>query len=242
MKIILYIIPTYLATLITTSDFIMFAPCVAAIILTIIYKEKLRNLLKLGSLKYAIYGLGASLSAFLIYVFLASLFNLANIGFSEEVISFHGDNFTALWKWLIYVGPSYFIISMIFAIGEEIGWRGYLLPKMKTRISNFYYRAIVVGLIWGIWHIPAVGMSFKMFIFLINVCFLSIIYTYLYDKQNSFLPAGIAHAAHNLLFNSFAPMIITPIAYDIFFDEEGLLVTIAYGILVAIIAKKKGAK
>uniref|UniRef100_UPI0038737CAB CPBP family intramembrane glutamic endopeptidase n=1 Tax=Wolbachia endosymbiont (group A) of Andrena haemorrhoa TaxID=2953976 RepID=UPI0038737CAB len=45
-------------------------------------------------------------------------------------------------------------MSIIMSLGEEIGWRGYLLKNLKSKISNFYIRAIIVGIIWSVWHIP----------------------------------------------------------------------------------------
>ena len=39
--------------------------------------------------------------------------------------------------------------------GEELGWRGYLLPKLTKGLSKFS-ATIITGLIWGIWHIPII--------------------------------------------------------------------------------------
>ena len=43
----------------------------------------------------------------------------------------------------LYAGP----------LGEELGWRGFLLPEFQKRYSNLK-SAIIIGLIWFIWHIP----------------------------------------------------------------------------------------
>jgi membrane protease YdiL (CAAX protease family) len=46
------------------------------------------------------------------------------------------------------------LFNMLFALGEELGWRGYLLPRL---IPMGQGRAILLsGVIWGIWHWPAI--------------------------------------------------------------------------------------
>lgn len=49
-------------------------------------------------------------------------------------------------------------INMIPAFGEEVGWRGMLLPTLAERMPT---RAAVVvsGIIWGLWHAPAIAMG-----------------------------------------------------------------------------------
>lgn len=44
-------------------------------------------------------------------------------------------------------------INMLFAIGEEVGWRGYMYPILKERFGRSIGR-ILGGVIWGIWHWP----------------------------------------------------------------------------------------
>ena len=46
------------------------------------------------------------------------------------------------------------LINTLFALGEELGWRGFLLPEL---LPMGEWKAILVsGVIWGIWHAPAV--------------------------------------------------------------------------------------
>jgi len=39
-------------------------------------------------------------------------------------------------------------------VGEELGWRGYALPRLLERFSPFV-ATLILGLIWAIWHVPA---------------------------------------------------------------------------------------
>ncbi|MCR5066575.1 MAG: CPBP family intramembrane metalloprotease [Erysipelotrichaceae bacterium] len=46
-------------------------------------------------------------------------------------------------------------INMIPALGEEIGWRGFLYPQLKKRFGHFAGN-ILGGIIWGAWHWPLI--------------------------------------------------------------------------------------
>jgi hypothetical protein len=46
------------------------------------------------------------------------------------------------------------VVNSLFALGEEIGWRGFLLPKL---LPLGRMRAhIVLGIIWALWHLPLI--------------------------------------------------------------------------------------
>ncbi len=56
---------------------------------------------------------------------------------------------------VVIIGP---VINIIPTLGEELGWRGYLLPKLRNIVSD---RAalIITGVIWGVWHAPIIAMG-----------------------------------------------------------------------------------
>ncbi|MEQ7874342.1 CPBP family intramembrane glutamic endopeptidase [Sphingomonas sp. ASV193] len=48
----------------------------------------------------------------------------------------------------------YFLLILPFsAVWEELGWRGYLLPRLLDRM-NEVSAALLIGVIWGVWHLP----------------------------------------------------------------------------------------
>jgi membrane protease YdiL (CAAX protease family) len=49
------------------------------------------------------------------------------------------------------LGP---LFNMLFTVGEEIGWRGFLLPRLLKAGLGQWAALIVSGIIWGIWHAP----------------------------------------------------------------------------------------
>ncbi|EJN59967.1 CPBP family intramembrane glutamic endopeptidase [Halogranum rubrum] len=51
------------------------------------------------------------------------------------------------------------LINMLFAFGEEFGWRAYLLPKLLPLGTR--QATLVVGLVWGAWHWPLIAMGYN---------------------------------------------------------------------------------
>lgn len=56
-------------------------------------------------------------------------------------------------KPLSSVVPMFIMLTIFAGIAEEFGWRGYAIPRLQAR-HNALASSLIVGLIWGIWHIP----------------------------------------------------------------------------------------
>jgi membrane protease YdiL (CAAX protease family) len=54
------------------------------------------------------------------------------------------------------VSPLQFVV-FVLVVGEEIGWRGYLLPRLLPRTGPWRASA-TVGLLWALWHLPLFSM------------------------------------------------------------------------------------
>jgi membrane protease YdiL (CAAX protease family) len=100
--------------------------------------------------------------------------------------------------WLLWI--------FTYGIGEETGWRGFLLPRLQSRFSALV-SALIVSLIWAPWHIPmflynenlmSLGLVGTIF-WVIGLMFGSVLLTWLYNSsEGSILMTALWHATYNL--------------------------------------------
>lgn len=99
------------------------------------------------------------------------------------------------------------IVAMIFSTpvqaGEEIGWRGYALPRMAERVG-LAGASVLLGVIWALWHLPLFFVSaadtFRQpfFLYTLQVTAISVAMAWLYARTNgSLLLVMLLHAAVN---------------------------------------------
>ena len=94
-------------------------------------------------------------------------------------------------------------INGLFAFGEEVGWRGYLLKQFEGR--SFLGTAVVIGIIWGLWHAPLILMGHNYpqhpqwgVLMMVVVCIpMSFIIQYFRIKSGSVIVAAIMHGTCN---------------------------------------------
>jgi uncharacterized protein len=46
---------------------------------------------------------------------------------------------------------------LVFAVFEEFGWRGYLVPKFQSLGMNDFASYAVIAVVWAVWHLPYIG-------------------------------------------------------------------------------------
>lgn len=59
---------------------------------------------------------------------------------------------------ILMIVPMFAMFMITAGLGEEIGWRGFLLPRLQARYSALK-SSIIVGLMWGFWHTPLFLLS-----------------------------------------------------------------------------------
>ncbi len=100
------------------------------------------------------------------------------------------------WRAITFLFLSTVIIVGLF---EEVGWRGFALPRLQLRL-NAIWAALVLGVLWALWHLPELisdptGQRPPVQ-FLLWALALSVIFSWLYNSTNGSLPIVIiCHAA-----------------------------------------------
>lgn len=98
-----------------------------------------------------------------------------------------------------------FASSILTAMGEEIGWRGFLLPQM-AKLWNTKTAVLVSGLIWAFWHMPiiiaglyltGIPLWFVLPMFTVEILAITVIMAFLRIRSKSIWPAILLHASHN---------------------------------------------
>ena len=105
------------------------------------------------------------------------------------------------------LGILFLFAFMIFpgsALGEELGWRGFALPRMQARHSALK-ASLIIGILWGSWHLPlwlrgTESHRISLYVpFVLAVIASSVICTWLYNNTGgSLLIIVLYHAAINL--------------------------------------------
>jgi membrane protease YdiL (CAAX protease family) len=123
----------------------------------------------------------------------------------------------------LIVGPVFLLLQ---SIGEEFGWRGYLLPKFVERFTGAEAAsgstkgavpaglsaaaarkaALLVGVVWGVWHWPGIFLEMKtspgipiifLLVDLVSMCSVSVLLAWVTLRSRSVWPAVIGHAVLN---------------------------------------------
>lgn len=66
------------------------------------------------------------------------------------------------WVDAMAILPVALVWPPLAALGEEIGWRGFMLPRLQARFGMLS-AALLVGVVWGLWHLPAHWIGMKAY-------------------------------------------------------------------------------
>jgi membrane protease YdiL (CAAX protease family) len=114
-------------------------------------------------------------------------------------------NFVPLY--VLLISTAGMVAAVARALGEEIGWRGFLTPQLVRRFGSGSGTGIT-GLIWTAWHIPILVFGtyhssaprwLALSCFTAMVVGLSFILAWLRLSSDSVWPCAILHASHNVL-------------------------------------------
>ncbi len=136
------------------------------------------------------------------------------------------------------------------ALGEEIGWRGFLVPEL-SKVVGFTGVGLISGLMWAVYHFPVLLFAdynkgapawYSLVCFTLMVVADSFIMAWLTLRSRSLWPAAIFHGSHNLFIQS----ILTPLTRDTgptkyIIDEFGIGLVMTIAIAALLIGRPRKA-
>lgn len=202
---------------------LMWAPGVAAIITRLIFQRNLRGFgwiprnsrrnWCLHAVAYLLPLLYGALVYGLVWLLGLGEFNHELLRTGAEQLGMAGAPAVNVFLiGLAYAGTLSLVLnSLPGALGEELGWRGLLVPELAKRLS-FTNTALISGIFWLLYHAPLIiwsdynsgaPRSYVLAIFTVGVISTSFIHAWLRLRTGSVWPAVLLHASHNLFINGF---------------------------------------
>lgn len=177
-------------------------------------------------------------------VWLSGFGGFPNHDFMASITTRMGVSSSPVFSTILYVllaGSFGMVRSLSSALGEEIGWRGFLVPELSKTFS-FTGTALISGVVWSLWHYPVLIFAdynagtttwYALACFTVMVVATSFVFAWLRLKSGSLWTGALLHASHNL----YVQVIFTPLTRNTgktawFIDEFGAvlpLVAVAFG-------------
>jgi uncharacterized protein len=197
---------------------LMWCPGTAAIITCLIYQRNLRGVgWGWGKTRYQLWSyfipLLYALAVYLI-VWLGGFGKFPNATFVHTIARqgigpFKLANASPAVVIALYVAMNAtlgLVISCVFALGEEIGWRGLLVPEL-AKVTSFTKTALFSGIIWSLWHYPLIFLGgynggtpgwYSALCFTAMVIGIATVFAWMRLKSGSVWTGMLLHASHNL--------------------------------------------
>jgi uncharacterized protein len=129
------------------------------------------------------------------------------------------------------------------ALGEELGWRGFLLPKMIA--GNVPHPYLASGIVWAVWHLPLIAFggfyetssTFLMVLaYAMSIIAMNFVISELRIRSGSVWVATLLHASHNFFFQLAVPTFVftrpgtRSELWEVFGGDSGVIVAVLYAI------------
>lgn len=221
---------------------LMLSPALASLITLKIRKRPISSLpwrlkeLKYLRLAYITPLLYVSIAYVLIWLFgFGNLINTERILQWSDELGIDSSNQTLVIVVMIFLLLTVGVIKNLGStLGEEVGWRGFLIFELR-KVMSFKAVAIVSGGIWAIWHFPLLNLIYgnsenlllHIGAFTIMIIGISVILAYYTFKSESLWPAVLYHSVHNIYIQKICtPLTISNDKTTFWIDEYGFMIPI----------------
>jgi len=205
---------------------LMWCPGIAALATQIVHHDSVRDLgWRWGKTRYQV--LSYLIPVFYVsvaysLVWIAGLGGFSGVELVKGLAAQSGLEHVPAWiialGYLVVTVTLGTVVSCISALGEEIGWRGFLVPNL-AKITNYPKVALISGIIWAVWHYPLLFFAdynagtpawYGAACFTALVIGISFAFAWMRLKSGSLWTGVFLHASHNL----FIQRVFDPLTTD----------------------------
>jgi len=224
---------------------LMWCPAISAIITKLIFDRNLRGLgWKPGPAKWL--GLAYLLPILYGAVVYGITWLVGQGGFTTDGIAgvaselgmSNASSVQMVAVYTLLLGTFVFLKSGLpAALGEELGWRGFLFPELE-RMTSFTTASLIGGLVWALYHLPLIlfldyhstaPIAFQVVVFFISIIARSFLHNWFRARSGSVWPNVFLHASHDIFFmNVFDPLMARYPLTDFFVTEFGVLLLVIH--------------
>jgi membrane protease YdiL (CAAX protease family) len=134
----------------------------------------------------------------------------------------------------LWAGALLFLLFQVIMNAEEIGWRGYALPRLQAR-HGALVATLVVGIVWAFWHVPKFltagsAQDYSFWLYLVDTTAKAVVFTWVFNSTGgSLLMVTLLHASLN------TSAVFLPILPAAAGDVGPLMISIGLHCVVAVV-------
>jgi membrane protease YdiL (CAAX protease family) len=144
-------------------------------------------------------------------------------------------------------GPHLFPLGILFGLVpgfvEEIGWSGYVFPKMQARYGSLR-GSLLLGVLWGLWHLPVInylGAAYPhgsywlpyALAFIVAMTAMRVLIAWVYTNTTSVLLAQLLHVSSTASLVVLGPSPVSPAQEALWYAVYALVL---WGIVAVVLA------
>ena len=176
-------------------------------------------------------------------------FHAAILGRTAQSLAEHDlPQWLGVPGYFFLLGTYGMVLSCSRALGEEMGWRGFLVPQL-AKVTSFRGVALTSGIIWSLWHYPLILFAnyngagprwYSITCFTVMVIGISFLFAWMRLKNGSVWPCMLLHASHNVFIQAFFNPLTRPAPLtNYMIGEFGAGLAIVAIVLAVVFDRKK---